>query len=261
MARGVSTVLDVAVCLLVVGAAVATLASIPPAGGDDALDADATARLLATGTVAVPADDGTGHATYGAHLARGAVSAATVEDRRLLETPYPAAVRRETANATGDRTFVTARWEPYPDAVVGGRIAAGRRPPESADVAATTLTVDSGIAPPDADAAGSFKTLGRALAAAYVEWAFPPERTRAALVDPRIAESTAARYWIAADAVGADVDEPVAEADVEAANAALAEALAKRLAADLQEHYRTSEAAATDVTVDEVTVVVRRWEP
>ena len=177
MARGVSTVLDVAVCLLVVGAAVATLASIPPAGGDDAPDADATARLLATGTVAVPADDGTGHATYGAHLARGAVSAATVEDRRLLETPYPAAVRQETANATGDRTFVTARWEPYPDAV------------------------------------------------------------------------------------DADVGEPVTEADVEAANAALAEALAERLTADLRERYRSPEAAAADVTVDEVTVVVRRWEP
>lgn len=260
MGRGVSTVLDVAVCLLLVGAAVATLASIPP-GGDDAPDADATARLLATGTVAVPADDGIGHATYGAHLARAAVSAATVEDRRLLETPYPAAVRRETANATGDRTFVTARWEPYPDAVVGGRLAAGRRPPESADVAATTLTVDSGIAPPDADAVESFEALGRALAAAYVEWAFPPERTRAALVDPRTAESTAARYWTAADAVGADVDEPVAEADVEAANAALADALAERLTADLRERYRSPEAAAADVTVDEVTVVVRRWEP
>ena len=261
MARGVSTVLDVAVCLLLVGAAVATLASIPPAGGDDAPDADATARLLATGTVAVPADDGTGHATYGAHLARGAVSAATIEDRRLLETPYPAAVRRETANATGDRTFVTARWEPYPDAVVGGRIAAGRRPPDSADVAATTLAVDSGVTAPDADAAESFESLGRALAAAYVEWAFPPERTRAALVDPRTADSTAARYWTAADAVGADVDEPVAEADVEAANAALAEALAERLAADLRERYRTPEAAAANATADEVTVVVRRWEP
>ena len=261
MARGVSTVLDVAVCLLLVGAAVATLASIPPAGGNDAPDADATARLLATGTVAVPADGGTRHGTYGAHLAGAAVAAATVEDRQLLETPYPAAVRRETANATGDWAFVTAQWEPYPDAVVGGRIAAGRRPPDSADVAATTLAVDSGVTAPNADAAESFESLGRALAAAYVEWAFPPERTRAALVDPRTADSTAARYWTAADAVDADVDEPVAEADVEAANAALAEALAEQLAADLRERYRTPEAAAADVTVDEVTVVVRRWEP
>ena len=159
-----------------------------------------------------------------------------------------------TASGYGSHRAVTNVRSPV-------ALAVSRRPPESADVAATTLTVDSGIAPPDADAAGSFKTLGRALAAAYVEWAFPPERTRAALVDPRTAESTAARYWTAADAVGTDIDEPVAEADVEAANAALAEALVGRLTADLRERYRTPEAAAADVTVDEVTVVVRRWEP
>ncbi len=257
MARGVSTVIDVAVCLLLVGAALATLSGIPQSPAAAGVDADAAARTVATTTTGVPVDGRTRHGTLATHLAGAAVAGATLEDRRLVETAYPGAVADATAAATGDRVFVTADWEPYPDAAVSGHLAAGRRPPESADVAATTLVVDSGV---DAPTAPTFDALARELAAAVVDRLFPPRRTRAALVDPRTSARAAARYRTAAARLGVDVDRPVADADAVAANEALAAGLAARFEPELRDRYRTPEAAAAALTVEEVEVVVRRWE-
>ena len=260
MARGVSTVLDVAVCLLLVGAAVATLAAAPPSSTANEPDADDAARTVATATAGIPVGNRTRHATLAAHLASAAVAAATIEGQRVHESPYPGAVGNATADAVGDRAFVTASWEPYPNATVDGRLAAGDRPPESAEVAATTLVVDSGIEF-DASETGSFGALGRSLAVAYVEWLFPPERSRAQLVDRRTAPRTVSRYRAAGDALGVDVDAALADANVEAANDALAAELAPRFEAELRARYETPAAAASEVTAGETTVVVRRWEP
>lgn len=260
MARGVSTVLDVAVCLLLVGAAVATLAAAPPSSTASGPDADDAARTVATATKGVPVGNRTRHATLAAHLASAAVGAATVDGRRALATPYPDAVGNATADAVGDRVFVTASWEPYPNATVNGRITAGERPPESAAVAATTLAVDSGV-DPDPTETGSFEALARSLAAVYVEWLFPPERSRAELVDRRTAPRTVARYRAVGDAFGVDVDAELADANAEAANDALVDGLAPRFEAELRRRYETPAAAASAVTAGETRVVVRRWEP
>ena len=261
MARGVSTVLDVSVCLLLVGAAVATLALAPhsadrPAGPDG----DAAASTVAKVTTTVPAGGGRrAHDTLAGHLATAAVANARLDGDRLTETTYPAAVADETDALTHDRTYVTARWAPYSDGPLGGTVAAGTRPPPNADVAARALTVDSGVAAPDE--VRTFEGLARAIADAYVAWLFPPERTYASLADPRTSDRTTARYRAASATVGADVHGPVADGAVRVANERLSATLARRIEGALREQYATPEAAAEDVTVDEVDLVVRRWEP
>jgi len=260
VARGVSTVLDVAVCLLLVGTAVATLAAAPPSSGDDPPDADVPARTVATTTTAVPVDNRTRHGPLAAHLASAAITGATVDGRRILEVSYPKTVRETTAGATDEGVFVTSSWEPYPDAAVRGRLEAGEKPSTSADVSAAMLTVESGIEPPGPDASDSFRALARALASAWVNWLFPPERTRVALVDPRTGSRTAARYRSVGDAFGTDVDAAVTDADVMTANEALADALATQFETDLRASYTTPGAAASEITIHEVTIVVRRWD-
>ncbi len=261
MARGVSTVLDVSVCLLLIGAALATLSAAPPASAPDGPDADAPAQTVATATTGIRIRNDTRHVTLGAHLATGAVTAATVEDRRLLATNYPTRVGNATADALDRRSYVTATWTPYPNASVGGRVAAGTEPPASADVAATTLTVATGIEEPTGSETRSFGGLSDALADAVVAYLFPPRRTRAALMDPRTRPAIVDRYRTAAGALGADVDGAVDTGDVQAANAALSGEFATRFEADLRADYDDPTAATDAVTVENATLVVRRWEP
>lgn len=262
MARGVSTVVDVAVCLLLVGVAVATLAGgVPSAesGASDA-DADAVATTLATATVAVPTNGRTAHDTYAGHLTAAAVTNADLDGDSLVEGGYSDSVTREVAATTDEQVFVTAAWEPYPGTPLEGRLAAGQRPPNSAEVAATTLTVDSGLAEPTAEPKG-FDELAETLASTYVDWLFPPERTYARLGDSRTALRTATRYRTVADTFEVDLEGTIADAEVRRANDALAAGLAERLEADLRSRYETPEEAAADVAVDEVEIVVRRWQP
>lgn len=261
MARGVSTVLDVAVCLLLVGAAVATLSVAPPAEeGGDRPEADRTAALLATATTSVPTyDDRLAHDTLAGHLATAAVADARFSSARLQETSYPAAVRTETVTVTDERVYVTATWSVYPGSPLAGTVAAGDEPPSNAEVATTVIEVDSGIDAPTDD--GSFRALAADLATAYVGWLFPPARTDVQLRDGRTASRTADRYRTAAAALGTSVEGPIADSNVTRANEELAGELADRLAADLEGRYESSSDAAEDVRVEHVEIVVRRWEP
>lgn len=261
MARAVSTVLDVAVALLLVGAAVATLAAAPaPSARPDAPVADVTAETVATVTTTVPTGDGRrSHGTLARHLATAAVAGARLDGDPVVESPYPARVANETDALTGHRASVTARWEPYPAAPLAGTVVTGGCTPRDADVAVRTLTVPSGVDGPGA--VDSFEELARALAEVYVARRFPPERTYASLVDGRTAGRTTDRYRSAAGTLGTDVGEPVEAREVRAGNDELAAALAARLEADLRDRYETPRAAAADVTVDEVELVVRRWDP
>lgn len=266
MARGVSTVLDVSVCLLLVGAAMTTLAvGIPTEGrhaADDATetDADTTARRLATVTAGVPGpQQWTAHGTLADHLGRAAATNATVDGDPLTKGSYATAVAAETDETTPRRVTVTARWEPYPDAPLRGVVTAGETPPPHADVAVTRYAVQTGVDAPE-PGANSFAAIARALAVAYVEWRFPPERTRAALVDERTAPATADRYRTMAHPVDADLEAALADANARKANDLLASALAERLAADLRERYDSPKAAAAASSPDRAVVVVRRWE-
>ncbi|MFQ3318482.1 MAG: hypothetical protein ACI80F_000535, partial [Natronomonas sp.] len=61
--------------------------------------------------------------------------------------------------------------------------------------------------------------------------------------------------------LGIDVADPITAANARRANRILASALAARFEQSLRAEYRTPEAAAANVTTDEVRIVVRRWEP
>ncbi|WP_336134658.1 DUF7284 family protein [Natronomonas amylolytica] len=265
MARGVSTVLDVSVCLLLVGAAMATLAVGIPAEGRHSVDgtpnaADDSARRLAMVTAGVPASrNRTVHGTLAQQLAQAAVANASLDGDPLANDDYADAVAAETTATTDRRVAVTARWEPYPDASLRGTMTAGETPPADADVAVTRHVVETGIDAPET-APSSFPELARALAVAYVEWHFPPERTRAALVDGRTAPATADRYRVMARTLEVNVEAALTDANARRANDRLAAALAERLEADLRERYDTPRAAAEASSPDRAVVVVRRWD-
>lgn len=261
MARAVSTVLDVAVCLLLIGVAVTTLAAaIPDEEQPATIDSDSTARSLATVTATVPAAEGQrAHGTLAGHLARATVMDGTLDGERIAPSGYSGNVRREIERNTDVRSHVSARWEPYPDAPLESRRSIGIPPPKTADVAATRITVDSGVS--SFGSAPSFRSIAESIANAYVARLFPPERTRVRLVDPRTAKATTDRYEEAALTFGVEFDGAIADASSRRANERLATALADRLEADLRTRYETADEAASETTTGEVVIVVRRWEP
>jgi len=261
VARGVSTVLDVSLCLLLVGVAVTTLVVGVPADDEEpAVRADSTARTVATATATVPS--GLGHATHdtlAGHLGTTAVLDSRIAGDRLTDSEYPGSVREAVASSTGRRVFVTARWEPYPGAPLSGGVSVGDRPPRDASVAVTRVTTDSGVRPPGD--ATTFEDLSRELASAYISWLFPPERTRALHVDVRTAPVVSSRYRRAGDGLAVDVRPAVTDARVRRGNNVLTEALAARLRRDLRERYDSPAAARRNVTTGTVEIAVRRWKP
>lgn len=265
MARGVSTVLDVSLCLLLIGASITTLAvGIPDDGRNtpdsSTVDADTSARTLATVTASISGPTNrTAHGTLAGHLGRAAVANTSLGGDTLSEGRYAEAVVTETAETTGRRVAVTARWEPYPDAPLRGTVAAGQVPPSDAEVTVTRHVVETGIDAPG-NAPKSFATLARHLARAYVDWHFPPERTRVALLDSRTAPTTADRYRAMAAPLDTRIENALADADTRLANARLAAALAERLEANLRSRYDTPTAAAEASTPDRAVIVVRQWE-
>ena len=263
MARAVSTVMDVAICLLLVGLAVAALtAAVPSDSQPIEADSDTVVESLMTATTTVPTSaEGPVHGTMVEHLIHATVVGATIDDETLTESPYPDAVSHEIERDTPTRTHVTARWEPYPDSPLHGTINAGSSPPSSADVAVTTRTIHAGIDSPQFAVADSFGTLAVSIAEAYVARLFPEERVRIQLVDPRTAHATAERYRTVAETIGVDIDNEIEEASANRANQRLSNALAADLEADLRISYETPEAAASALETEHAQVIVRRWEP
>lgn len=260
MARGVSTVLDVAVCLLLIGAAVATLtASVPDASENPTPNADRTVALLTTNTDTVRLDrhERRIHGTPAGHLAAAAVTSATLDGDPLVGSTHADAVDSTVSPVLGDRADATATWEPYPGAVLSGRVETGEPPPPRSTVGATTVTVDVGI---DSIAGDDYETVAASLADAIVSWLFPPERTRTALNDERTAGDVAERYRTMAATLDASIEPELAAGNTQAVNDQLVNALASRFESELKAQFDTPESAAANVSTD-VKVAVRRWEP
>lgn len=292
--RGVSTVVDVTVFLLLVGGAVATLvagtSAIPPDGDNPAAE---NARLLATTTATVdyslapaarsPTDgvtfrrtngsdfERTAHGTLASLLADAAVGSAGLHGTEFsrASTDFRRALRatvRERIGRSDVETSVVAIWRPYPDASVGGRFRVGDAPPRDADVHAATVRVDSGMstsggAVRQAAKRDGYRGVARVLAADVVEGLFPPRRTRLALRgDYPVDALTVQRYRRTATVL--DARNPgVGEAGVDGANERLAEEFERLLATDLGTRYDSPGDAAAAVETGTVRIVVRTWSP
>lgn len=268
--RAISTVLDVAVFLLLVSAAVGTVAYTPfPV--DSGPDVRETASVLSTATATVEYElrqqSRQSHGTLGTLLARAAVANTTLDRSTLtpMAGSFRAAVRTVTAEALRypNRTHVRAVWRPYPDAPVQGRFGVGTPPPSGVDVALATVTVPAPVDATDAQA-----TAGRS---GYrpIAGRVSQSVTAALLPSTGLAASTgrhtptavvsAARYRAFGDAVGVSVDRAVSRGDIRTAYRTVVRALAERLEGDMQRRFDSAAGAGDAVQTGTVTLVVRRW--
>jgi hypothetical protein len=247
--RAISTVVDVTVCLLLISAAVGTLVVTDPHSVDGT--ADDTAEQLATTTATVSDPGGAmTRRVYGTHaelLARGAVANLTLSGRSVAPTAaaFRGAVRERVGrllDRAPERTEVTARWEPYPNAPIGGRLTVGPAPPERATVSTARLTVPIFIDDGLTESADNFDKLAAALAEMILEQTLagtPPQREQST----RFADRASA-YDRALGAASAGDRE---------------RALATRLRRDLRDRFATPEAAADALRPTVVRVVIREW--
>lgn len=165
--RAVSTVLDAAVFLLLVSAAIGLLYAAPQSDDDATADPDvpeAAATTLATSTATieyVPAPSGEADASLENRTARGTIAEllaeTTVANARLNGNAFTRAPNHERAvrNATR-RTLahldgevevqVRTRWRPLDGSRLRGGVAVGPEPPADADVHAATMVVPVGTA-------------------------------------------------------------------------------------------------------------------
>lgn len=291
MVRAVSTVLDAALFLLLVSAAVLTLAgpATPPQVADN--HAGEAAGVLATTTAQVnysltpdpdslPATDDspngsgferTAHGSLAALLGDAAVATVRVDGARVTHTGdgFAAAVRTAVLDALGRPTVetqVVARWEPYPGAPVSGRVTAGPTPPPDAAVQAATLTVPSGASRPWAEAEAppptSFDGLARALADATLERLFPLDATRRALGrDHPVDALVRHRYGRFARLLGERLGGGIHRDGLRATTRRMEQALADRYESDLRDRFETVREARESLGVETVHIAVRRWEP
>lgn len=268
--RGVSTVVDAAVFLLLVSAAVAALA-VPPTpesvdGADETANALARTTANVTYRMAPAAPTRRASGTHAGLLGRAAFADLRLDGHALApgSGEFRAAVGNETRRVLAwarERASVTATWEPYAGAPVEGRVRVGSEPPPGADVATATLRVPApvgacGDAASDAPDDG-FQGVASAVAGCLLEATLP--RDGAAAVDPSSAAGRARRRRLAAyeDALAVRQD----GGGSGTRRSRITSALAARLAADMRDHFESPAAAAEAVRTGTVRLVVREWEP
>lgn len=289
--RATSSTLDTVLFVLLVGAAIGLLTGIDTADHDPSGRRTAeTADILATSTATVEYERtvdvkggllgmrgkrtvGASRAasgTYAELLAAAAVAHARLDGTSLTGAngDFADAVENETERVlpnSGQRTQVRAVWRPYPEAPLESALEAGATPPEGTDVAATTLTVPSGL-PNDgtsglqAATTGGFDGVARALADDVVRGLFPLREIADAIrSDGPDRPIVVRRYDRAGAALGVETRPAIEDRDVERATDRLRTALADRLQRDLERRYDSTEAAARDLRTDRVRIVVRRW--
>ena len=200
-----STLLDVTLFLLLVGAAAGVVVTAEPASPavqpDAAVRADDTATTLATSTAnvsagaephptKVAADESTAvaHDTLANHLVAAAVGTTRIggaTESATEPSPYRRAVTDRIRATLPPRTQVVVAWRPYPNASIGSRYRVGPRAPESATVHAATQGVPTGVpagrAAALAAADGGFEAVAAVIATRVVDGLFPPRRTALAL--------------------------------------------------------------------------------
>lgn len=282
--RAVSTVLDVALFLLLVGGAVAAVTAPVPDAEPDVPErwAGETATVLTTSTATVsyrlvptadmadgsPEFDRHAHGTLARLIAAGALGGLAVDGTRVTRTreAYRDAVGRATRNATGApgrEVRVVAVWTPYRDANIEGRQVVGPTPPDGATVHSVTVRVPSGF-PSTSDEANAtareagYAGVARIAARATVDGLFPPNTTRLALRDDHPLDALVRhRYRRLGRLLGIDVDpKPTA---VEQTNDRLEDRLTDRFEPRLRARFDSPTDAAQALSVGEVRVTVQVW--
>lgn len=288
MSRAVSTVVDVTLCLLFVGAAAAAVVNggtiEPP---DTSNPADDGAELLATSTATVeyqlrPAGDPpnwttnatarhrrTAHGSLAELLGEAAMSRVSVGGSRVSTagTGFEAAVANTTRRRLREwnhRSAVRARWEPYRGAPVNATMRVGQRPPPSADVRAATLTVPSPTPSVREQAKrgaaeSGYDGVARVVAAAVVEGLFPPESTRLALQGDYPSNRLARTRYRRMGALVGTGELSVRSNAPARLNAEVRDALAAKLRQDLRSRFDSPAAAASAVRTGSIRVTVRTW--
>jgi hypothetical protein len=226
--RAVSTVLDVSVSLLLVGAAMLTLLSAPTAGPDPAAGrAEEVATTLAgsTATVSYEAAGETraAHGTMAGLLADAAVSNRTPGDGAAFRAAVASATR-SSLGGTGWRGEIIATWRPYEGADDAARMRVGRTPPVGVSVHAATMEIPSGL---------------------------PPVR--------RAAERAAERGGY--EGVAAVVSAALGGAAGEADGGSSGGERQRAIEADLERRFESPAAAAAAVRIGRVHITVRTWSP
>lgn len=290
MTRAISTVADVTLFLLLVGAAAAAVVHgaglTPPSTGSPAAG---DAELLTTNTASVEYSLNvsgepplwitnatvrhrrTAHGTLAELLGEAAMSNVTVDGARLATsgTGFESAVTnttRQRLRDPGRRHAVRVRWEPYRGAPVNGTVRVGSRPPPSADVHATTTAIPSPVASARVSAtAGAiehgYEGVATAVAEAVVAGLFPPEQAQLALDGGYPSNRLmATRYQRMAALTGAD-ELAVDNTSAATMNGNLTTALAETFEADMRNRFDSPEAAADSVRTGRITITVRTWSP
>jgi hypothetical protein len=290
MSRATSTVVDVTVFLLLVGAAITVIvdgAAVETATTEN--PAAERTELLATSTAGVeyalapPAEppswatnatashQRTAHGTLAELLAEAAMSRVGVDGQRLSTAGVGferavAATTRARLRERGLRTAVRARWVPYRGAAVNATMRVGPRPPPSAPVDAATVTVPSPSpavhgAAEQAAAESGYQGVASVVAGAVVVGLFPPRQAQLALEGDypakRLMTSRYRRMAELTDTGGLSVDSESAEE----LNAQVQTALSARFEREMRARFDSPEAAAGAVRTGEVTVTVRTWSP
>jgi hypothetical protein len=267
--RAISTVLDVAVFLLLVSAAVGTVAYAPSSQSAET-DVDETADLLATTTATVEYDLAGGyresHGTLATLLGRAAVTNATLDATELPSraSGYERALSQRVRDVlvAPNRTQVVARWAPYRGAPLSGRYAVGATPPAGVDVSVATLTIPAPVSTVSisGQTAYTYRWLGERLASVVTGTLLPATHFGASLGrENPTAVVSVARYRGFADSLGVTVAGALAAGDVATAHESVMAALADRLAADMASRFDTSGAAADALRPGVVQITVRRW--
>ncbi|WP_224332500.1 DUF7284 family protein [Haloprofundus halobius] len=284
-----SSVLDAALCLLLVSAAAVTLADVPTGADEPAADASRTAEMLSTTTAEVdytlasgarraddaerfpvtdgPAFDRRAHGSLAELLAESTTATPRVDGERVTHTgdDFRRQVRAAVARALPPRTHVVARWRPHVGSSVGASTSVGEEPPASADVHTAVLSVPT-ASDSDADAAArsamddGFAGVATIVSDRLVNAWFPPKRTRLALGgDYPTSALVGHRYDRAAALSGATLPSAPNRSTVSTANARLLAALEPRVESDLRRVFDSPAEAAVALSGGEVRITVRRW--
>lgn len=271
--RGISTVVDVMLCLLIVSAAIGMLVYMEDEQDESPETAGDTAAILGTATASIeytpsagePVDTRTDYGTIASLLAKAAVLNGTVKGEPLTTgDAYQQAAKRAAEQklvSIEDGTEITARWEPIENGSLQGKITVGERPPPGADVDAAVLTVTTGQWDPATLEEPDLESIAVAASRAAIDQLFDPQASTRALESTHDERTiTLARYHQAAAVLDVELAPVLQQQDAGTANALLADALGEQLLVDIHNQYDQPDRAAAAITPGEVTIIIRRWK-